>query len=87
MPRDNRKAMLANMCFIARGKYQENTKVLGIATEKKYESGFSYDFCLINIPEWTEKDQRTMEELQQKTKILDSPIVRQTYETEYPQKQ
>lgn len=87
VPRDNRKAMLANMCFIARGKYQENRKVLGIATEKKYESGFSYDFCLVDIPEWTQENQRAMEELQKGTGILDDPIVQYTYETEYPEKQ
>jgi len=85
--RDYRKAMLTNMCFIARGKYQDNKKVLGIATEKKYESGFSYDFCLVDIPEWTQENQRTMEELQKSTGILDDPIAQYTYETEYPKKQ
>ncbi len=86
IPRNHRKVMLTNMCFIARGKYQENKKVLGIATEKKYQPLFSYDFCLFDIPDWTEKNQRAMEELQKKTKILDSPIVQHTYETEYPAK-
>ena len=72
------------MCFIARGKYKENRKVLGIATEKKYQPAFSYDFYLVNIPDWTEENQRAMEELQKKTKILENPIVQHTYETEYP---
>lgn len=86
IPREHRKAMLTNMCFIARGKYQENKKVLGIATEKKYQPAFSYDFCLVDIPDWTEESQRAMKELQKKTKILESPTVQYTCETEYPAK-
>jgi hypothetical protein len=31
--RENRKAMLSLMCFVARGLYPENKKVIGIATE------------------------------------------------------
>ena len=84
--RDHRKAMLTNMCFIARGKYKENRKVVDIATEK-YKAGLSYDFYLIDIPKWTEENQKTMEDLQRKTNIFNNPILHQFYETEYPEKQ
>jgi hypothetical protein len=45
----------------------------------------SYDFGLLDIPEWTEKCQQVMEELQKKTGILLNPIVSYQHEDEYPQ--
>ncbi len=83
-PREQRKAMLAAICWIARGKYQQNKKVIGVATEKKIKPMCSYDFCLFDLPEWTEEYQRNMENLQKETGIFTDPIVRRVHEDEYP---
>ncbi len=83
-PRENRKAMLTAMCWIARGKFQENRMVLGVATEKPASPTCSYDFVLLDIPEWTEKCQKDMEKLQQETGILVNPTISYTHFDEYP---
>ena len=83
-PRNNRKAMLTAICWIARGKYQQNKKVLGIATEMKIRPTCSHDFVLMNLPTWTEENQKNMEQLQKDTGIFVNPIVGYTHEDEYP---
>ncbi len=83
-PRERRIAMLSAICWIARGQYQENRRLLGIATEMKIRPTCSYDFCLMDIPEWTEENQKDMEKLQQETGILTSPITSYAHEEEYP---
>jgi len=83
-PRDYRKGMLKSMCFVARGVYRENQKVIGIATEKKASPTCSYDFALLNIPEWTKENQKEMERIQHETGILLNPILGYTHEDEYP---
>jgi hypothetical protein len=35
--REGRRAMLGAMCFVARGEFRRNTRVIGIATEKLIE--------------------------------------------------
>lgn len=86
-PRENRGKMLAAICWIARGRVQRNKKVLGIATEMKIRSACSYDFCLLDWPDWTEENQRNMEELQRATGIFVNPVVRRAHEDEYPLKE
>jgi len=83
-PRDYRKDMLKWMCYIARGKFKSNRKVIGIATEKKASPTLSYDFVLFDIPEWTEQNQKEIEKMQQKTGILQSPEISIVHEDEYP---
>lgn len=83
-PRENRKIMLSAICWIARGKYQENKKVLGIATEMKISPECSYDFILMNLPTWTKDNQENMERLQRETGIFVNPIVGYAHEDEYP---
>lgn len=83
-PRDYRKGMLTWMCYIARGTYKSNKKVIGIATEKKASPSCSYDFVLLDIPEWTEQNQKEMEKMQQETRILLSPERSIVHEDEYP---
>ena len=83
-PRNNRKAMLTAICRIARGKYQQNKKVLGIATEMKIRPTCSYDFVLMNLPTWTEENQKNMEQLQKETGIFINPIIGYVHEDEYP---
>ena len=45
----------------------------------------SYDFVLLDIPEWTERNQREMEKMQRETVILLSPEIRIVTEDESPQ--
>src|SRR3989339_2067827 len=84
-PRENRKSMLAAMCFIARGIYKDNKKVIGVATEKKLKPTCSYDFCLLEMPEWTERDNEQMKKLQAETKIFTNPTYEEAHEDEFPQ--
>jgi hypothetical protein len=83
-PHGRRRAELEAMCFVARGIIQDNRKVLGIATEKKIRPECTYDFCFLDIPEWTEQDQRGMEQLQMETGIFVSPEIAHMKEREYP---
>ena len=81
---ETRKAMLHATCFVARGKFRQNTKVLGIATEKHFAPSCSYDFCLLDYPEWTDECQVLMEQIQSEFDILVDPMVTEVEEKEYP---
>ena len=59
--REARKQQLSVFCHIARGKHPENQKVIGIATDQKIKSQTAYDFSLLDMPQWSEKDQKIME--------------------------
>lgn len=83
-PRDYRKGMLSWMCYIARGTYKSNRKVIGIATEKKASPTCSYDFVLLDMPEWTAENQKEMKKIQQESGILLNPIISIAHEDEYP---
>ena len=82
-PRNKRKTMLTAICWIARGKYKQNKKVIGIATEMKIRPTCSYDFVLLDMPMWTDENQKNMEQLQQNTGIFVNPIIRSFQEDEY----
>lgn len=83
-PRTNRKKMLEIMCFVARGIYNKNSRVVGIATEMKMRPICSYDFCYLELPEWTRKHQENMEKIQKETGIFSNYTVKQVHEDEYP---
>lgn len=82
---DTRKSMLYATCFVARGKYIDNKLVLGIATEKHFSQSCSYDFCLLEMPTWTNENQSQMEEIQNEFGILVSPTETRIEEKEYPE--
>ena len=82
--RNMRVRMLEATCRIARGMLRKNSKVLGIATEKRICSECSYDFCFLDIPVWTEQNQIDIEKLQKETRILLNPIIAYAHEEEYP---
>jgi len=82
-PRENRKGHLTAMCHVARSKYRDK-KIIGIATEVKIRPSCSYDFALFNVHEWTEKDQKVLEEIQTNTDILKKPGKWLVHEDEYP---
>ncbi len=85
-PRDHRKQMLFAICFFARGKFRENTKVIGIATEKRIEPTCSYDYCVINKPEWTDDDENRMFEIQDELELFKNPEIARISEDEYPKR-
>jgi hypothetical protein len=84
-PREKRKEMLMAICFFARGKHQKNSRVIGIATEKKIQKLCSYDFYFLNIPEWTTELQSKVEKLQSEMELFVNPTVDYTTEMEYPE--
>jgi len=81
---EKRKQMLSNICLICRYKFPKNKKVIGIATEMEINQTCSYDFCLLNIPKLTKEGKKDIKELQEKTKILLNPIIKQIQDQEYP---
>lgn len=83
-PRDYRKGMLNWMCYIARGIYKSNRKVLGIATEKRASKTCSYDFVLLDMPNWTKQNQEEMEKAQKELGIFLTPEIKTMHEDEYP---
>lgn len=83
-PRERRKQILFEMCYVARGKFHKNIKVLGIATEKKIELECSYDFCLLDKPIWSNHDKENVKKLQEQSGLLVSPERKMVHEDEYP---
>jgi len=84
IPRRGRRLMLQAMCYVARGIFRENQKVIGIATEKEISPISSYDFVLLYLPSWTSEDERKVEKLKQELGIFQNPSLRQIEEAEYP---
>lgn len=68
-PREKRPTMLAAMCYLARGKFPQNKKVIGVATEKIFRPVSSYDFVFLDKPKWTE-DQRKLSIFKKKLACL-----------------
>lgn len=85
-PRTKRKTTLFAICYFARGKFPQNKKVIGIATEKKLRTTCSYDFVLIDEPKWTEKDKEKVEQLQKERGMFINPQISRVHEDEYPYK-
>ena len=80
-PRRARRTMLELMCFVARGLFRDNKKVIGIATEAENRS---YDFCVRVQPEWNATDEVKKTEIQQKTGIFVNPRMGGDSHDEYP---
>jgi uncharacterized protein (UPF0128 family) len=83
-PRTNRKRMLEMMCFVGRGMRPKNKKVVGIATEMKMRPTCSYDFCYLELPNWTREHHKNMEKLQKETGIFTNYTKVHAREDEYP---
>lgn len=83
-PRVHRKQMLFAICFFARGKFKDNAKVIGIATEKKIEPTCSYDYCVIDKPEWADGDENRMLKMQEDLELSKNPEISRISEDEYP---
>jgi len=83
--REIRKTQLKTFCHIARGQHQSNTKVIGIATDQKVKHQTAFDFYLMDMPEWTDKEQEIMELNMRDTGILTKPTEHHVHFEEYPQ--
>jgi hypothetical protein len=79
--REERKALLQIMCFIARGIPPMNKRVIGVATEAENRS---YDYCVRIQPEWSAKDETNKLKIQQQTGIFVNPRREMGGEDEYP---
>lgn len=84
-PREMRKKLIQKICFAARGMFKNNKKVIGIATEMKIEPTCSYDFCLLELPEWSEESQKKADMLKKDYGILANTKMTYVHEDEYPQ--
>jgi hypothetical protein len=84
IPREHRIEMLKIVCYVARGVFKENQKVLGIATEKPISPTCSYDYCFLDIPTWTEMNEQEVVKLRKQFDILNNPAVAKVEEVEYP---
>jgi len=82
--REHRKNLLSNVCFVARDFYKENKKVIGIATEMKILPECSYDFCLLDFPEWTNSEEEEAKRIKKELKIFKNLEYGRFQEDEYP---
>ena len=76
--------MIKTLCFVARGTIKENKKVIGIATEMRIKPSCSYDFCVLDLPTWTEAEDKHMKIIQEKTGVFLNPELNFVHEDEYP---
>jgi hypothetical protein len=85
--RKYRRAELGVRCFIARGLNLDCKTIVGIATEQsKPGVGHSFDLYYLNLPKWTDKHQKRMEEIQKESGFFAKPVSTESHEDEYPQK-
>lgn len=82
--RDERKEMLEALCFVARGTHLENRTVVGIGTEMEVRPTCSYDFCLMEIDEWTQQEELQKQAIQQATGLLTNIVEKELEAHEYP---
>ncbi len=85
--REIRKNRLAEICFATRGYFKENQKVLGIATEMDILPKHSFEFCFLDFPEWTEKEEKIAEEIKEKLGIFKNQETSRFTDDEYPKTQ
>lgn len=85
--REIRKNRLAEICFATRGYFKENQKVLGIATEMDILPKHSFEFCFLDFPEWTEKEEKIAEEIKEKLGIFKNQEMSRFTDDEYPKTQ
>jgi len=84
--RKYRRAELGVRCFIARGLNSDSKKIIGIATEQsKPGVGHSFDLCYLYLPEWKEKHQKRMVEIQKESGFFAKPVSIESHEDEYPE--
>ena len=83
-PRTDRKGELAASCTVARDRFRDNSKVLGVATEYSSSGDHSYDFVLLDFPTWSTENQKRAASLRQKYGIMLNPTYTEGHMNEYP---
>lgn len=83
-PRERRRKALGTICFVARGKFPERRRIVGVATEMQICPTCSYDFCFLDIPDWMDKHQEIYDKISRETGIFVHPEVEYACEDEYP---
>lgn len=84
LTREDRKSLLGNICIATRSHFKENQRVLGIATELKMADRHSFEFCLLDFPEWTEAEEKKAEEIKNLLGIFKDMEMSRFSEDEYP---
>lgn len=79
-----RKNRLAEICFATRGHFKQNQRVLGIATEMDLLPSHSFEFCLLDFPEWTAKEQKIANEIKENLGIFRGHQMSRFTDNEYP---
>jgi hypothetical protein len=82
--RKARKNLLGSVCIATRGHFKQNQKVLGIATELKMSDRHSFEFCLLDFPEWTDVEEKKAEEMKNLLGIFKNMEMSRFTEDEYP---
>jgi len=62
--------LLEKTCFVARGRFRECSKVIGIATGMTMDKYHRFHFALLEVVEWTMEHQEHMEQIQRELGIL-----------------
>lgn len=83
--RGTRLALLEKLCFVARGRVQAISVVVGIATEITALQESAVDYCLLDMPEWGPEEQRAMAKLQEESGTLTQATIRKVEFAEYPE--
>lgn len=84
-PREDRKSELFERCLVARGKFREHEKIIGIATEQyQAEQGFSLDILYFSLPKWTDVEQELYNTIQSKENYFSGNLVKRFDQDEYP---
>jgi hypothetical protein len=79
-----RKNELINYCNVARLRFPENTKVVGICANMSMEQYGGYMFAYLEIPVMSEEFEKEVSEYQSRTGILKSPQITKVREDEFP---
>src|SRR3989344_685407 len=82
--REARKNRLAEVCFATRGYFKQNQRVLGIATEMDLLNKHSFEFCLLDFPEWTDKEEKIADDIKEKLGIFKNQEMSHFTDDEYP---
>ncbi len=80
-PREGSKSSppFEHICRVRSG----NPKVIGITTDAKIKNLSAYDYCLMDIPEVTEKFKNDVDKMQKDLGILINPTQAEVHEDEY----
>ncbi len=83
MKRDHRRELLAQRCYVLRGKYGKNP-VVGLATEPLKSDGRSYDIVVYNDPELGDEYWEKYTEIQSISHYFEEPDISHHHSEEYP---